>query len=203
MFPMVPYVQQVTGFSIHKKGTHMKSRGTMFLLLAFVCLGFHSLVAHADVITFNVSGTVSPEKGAASCSPTCTVSGTFTLDNSTGAVSAASIAVSGESPTVGTFSYFGTGGGSGVAGANTSMSFYDAGFVDLLKFYFATPTASSLVGYTGGPIVKILMTDNPSPDDWTGRGEFTNTAVPEPSSVMLLGSGLAGFAGLIRRKLNR
>ncbi len=29
------------------------------------------------------------------------------------------------------------------------------------------------------------------------------TGVPEPSSIMLLGSGILGFAGVLRRKLNR
>jgi hypothetical protein len=36
-----------------------------------------------------------------------------------------------------------------------------------------------------------------------GAATFTATTVPEPGSLMLLGSGLAGFAGVIRRKLNR
>jgi hypothetical protein len=35
----------------------------------------------------------------------------------------------------------------------------------------------------------------------TGADYETRTAIPEPSSLMLLGSGVAGLAGLLRRKL--
>jgi hypothetical protein len=171
-----------------------------------MCLGLTSLTANADIITFNVSGIVTPSKGVAACSPTCTVGGSFTLDNSTGAVSLASFTVAVESPAVTTFNFFaGTGSGAGVVGANSSMTFFDAGFVDTLKFYFPTPNDASLIGYTGGPIVNILLTNVPNDPraDWNGTGSITNSAVPEPSSLMLLGSGLAGLTGLVRRKLRK
>jgi hypothetical protein len=71
-------------------------------------------------------------------------------------------------------------------------------------------------GYDG--LLKLQIVDSPSVPNSYGF-DYTvtisgNTAgaaylsdvyprVPEPSSFLLLGSGLAGFAGVIRRKLNR
>jgi hypothetical protein len=34
-------------------------------------------------------------------------------------------------------------------------------------------------------------------------GAYQTSAVPEPSSLLLMGSGSAGFAGLVRRKLTK
>jgi hypothetical protein len=54
------------------------------LALAAAGLGLGGAPARADVITFDVSGTMTPTLNAA-CSPTCTLGGDIVFDNSAGA----------------------------------------------------------------------------------------------------------------------
>jgi len=45
----------------------------------------------------------------------------------------------------------------------------------------------------------------PAGDGWSNNGQehaFQLTSIPEPSSLFLMGSGVLGLAGLLRRKLN-
>jgi hypothetical protein len=42
-----------------------------------------------------------------------------------------------------------------------------------------------------------------NPEDWNGFsvGAFGSGTTPEPSSLVLLGSGIVGLAGIVRRKI--
>jgi hypothetical protein len=122
------------------------------LALAAAGLGLSGAPARADVITFDVSGTMTPTLNAA-CFPTCTLGGDIVFDNSAGAPHmgiSADVTVTGFSPSTGPFTGF-----AGIAAVSglTRLTIDDASgdFVDL---FFSTPTAGSLVGYTGGVLFE-------------------------------------------------
>jgi hypothetical protein len=68
------------------------------------------------------------------------------------------------------------------------------------------PSADNLSSGSGSTMVTLTkFTFDGSPGDYSGEIDLwvgnSSSAVPEPSSFLLLSSGLAGFAGMIRRKL--
>ena len=158
-------------------------------LLSAAVLLVPCLAAHADTTTvFDLNSTFSGADG------TGTLIGTLTVDTTLGTLLAADLTASGF--------LFGNG-------AVTLTSSND------LQVQLLLP-GNNLVGYTGSPICSIsflpascadgvslvtAVNENLTSDAVLGTLEPA-TVTPEPSAFALLGTGLLGTAGLLRKKVS-
>ena len=170
-------------------------------IIIALLLGVGAGIARADNVTLDVTGSLVANNPPGTCLVTgCTLGGNIVINNTTGGVISEDITRSGESPSVGPFTTFGSLIPS-VGETRLALVDGSGNFIDL---FFVTPTAGSLVGYNGGALDTLTGVGVPAPatpPTWVlTSGALTPVIAPEPNSVVLMLAGI-GFAFVMRKRV--
>lgn len=168
-------------------------------LFAVAALCVSGLAAHADTLTYNLTSSFA-DGGS--------VKGTLTLDNTTGLFTAADFTAAGFPISNGTFTVIFDQGPDLVSGYDLDV--VPPGYGPELEFDFSP---ASFVKYNSGAIGvnsfyfnSGIVYDNSFAQSTSVTLQPAVTppssaVTPEPSSIALLGTGMLGVAGVVRKRL--